>query len=163
MHQDARGPLDQGLDDHRGDLRGMLLEDSLHFQEAVHGAGTGGLTQGTPVAERGRGPVGGEEQLPVHGMKQVDSPYAHRANRIAVVGIGQTDVPGFRRVSPGALLVVLEGHFQGDLDGGRTAVRIKDPGQARGSDLDELFGQLDGGDVGQSQEGGVSDLVHLVL
>ena len=67
-----------------------------------------------------------EEQRPVGGVEEVDAADRDRADRVAVVGVAQVDEGGAAGVLAAALLLVLEGHLQRDLDRGRARVRVED-------------------------------------
>lgn len=61
------------------------------------------------------------------------------------------------------LLPVLEGHADGGFDGGGAVVGEEGAGDfAAGEQVDELFGEADGGLVGEAKEGGVGDLAELL-
>ena len=63
---------------------------------------------------------------------------------------------------PAAVLPVLERHLERDLDRGRPRVRVEDPVQARGRDVNEAIGQLCCARVGETQHGRVGDAVELL-
>jgi hypothetical protein len=94
-------------------------------------------------------------------VEEVDAADRDRPDRVAVVGLAHADEAGPRRVA--ALLVVLEGHLQRDLGGGRPGVRVEDPLQPLGGDLDQPLRQFGRAGVGQSQHRRVGDLVELGL
>ena len=66
-----------------------------------------------------------------------------------MVGILQADEACPLRLAP--LRPPLERHLQGHLDGGRSAIRVEDPAEARGRQRDQPFRQLDCGPVGQAK------------
>ena len=112
------------------------------------------------VARLGR--VGLEQQRPVGGVEEVDAADRDRADRVAVVGVAQVDEGGAAGVLAAALLLVLEGHLQRDLDRGRAGLRVEDAGEPGGRDLDQAAGQLGRAGVGEAEHGRVRDLVELV-
>ena len=59
-----------------------------------------------------------------------------------------------------ALLPVLEGHLQRDLDRGRAGVRVEDAGQPGRRDLDQAAGQLGGAGMGEAEHRRVRDAVR---
>ena len=61
-----------------------------------------------------------------------------------------------------ALLLVLEGHLQGDLGRGRAGVGVEDAGEAGRGDRDQAGGQLGGAGVGEAEHGRVGDPVELL-
>ena len=63
---------------------------------------------------------------------------------------------------PPAVLPVLEGHLQRDLDRGRAGVRVEDPVEARRRQLDQARRQLGRAGVGEAEHGGVGDSLELV-
>ena len=74
-----------------------------------------------------------EQQRAVELVEEVDAADRDRADRVAVVGLAQADELGAPRLAA-ALLPVLEGHLERDLDGGRAVVGVEDaaqPGRAR--------------------------------
>ena len=140
MDEHPGGALDQRLDDHRGDLLLVDREDPRQV---------GGVA--------GLGRVRLEEQRPVGGVEEVDAADRDRADRVAVVGVAQVDEGGAADVLAAALLLVLEGHLQRDLGRGRARVRVEDPREAGGRDLDQAGGELGGAGVGEAEHGRVGD------
>ena len=65
-------------------------------------------------------------------------------------------------VGGAALPLVLEGHLEGDLDGGGPAVRIENAGKPIGDDPGQARGQLDGGGASHLELGGVGHAGELV-
>ncbi len=125
MGEHPGGALDQRLDDHGGDL---LFVDREHPLEVGGVAGLGGM--------------GREEQRAVGGVEEVDAADRDRADRVAVVGVAQVDEGGAAGVLATALLLVLEGHLQGDLDRGRAGLRIEDARESGRREVDEAGRQL---------------------
>ena len=68
-----------------------------------------------------------EQQRAVGRVEEVDAADRDRADRVAVVGVLQRDEARAARLA--GLLEVLVGDLQGDLGGGRAAVRIEDARQ----------------------------------
>ena len=96
-------------------------------------------------------------------MKKWNPAHTDAAQGIAVVGFiegdeGSAFAPGRRGLPP-----VLKGHLEGDLNRRGTVVGIEDLVQAEGSDLDEAFRQLNGGNMGKPQERGMGDALQLGL
>jgi len=101
-----------------------------------------------------------------NGEKRVMKPgqiaHADVAQGIAVIGPLQREElclfgPWSRTLPP-----VLERHLQGDLDGGGAVVGVEDACQAGRAASTRRRAQLDGGHVGQAQQGAVSDGVELL-
>ena len=103
----------------------------------------------------------GEEQRLEPRVEDVDPANAHRAERIAVISLGQADEARARRLA--AKLPVLEGHLDADLHGRGTVVRIENLGKAGGSDLHEALCEQCRPVVGKPQLGRVFQSVHLGL
>jgi hypothetical protein len=145
VSEHAGGSLHQGLHDHGGDL---LLVPRQHPR---HRLGVAGLRL-----------MDIEQKRPIGGLKAVDPPDRHGAERVAVVGVAEADELGPPHVLPASLPPVLEGDLQRDLGGRRAGVRVEDPGQARRRDLDQAGGQLRGARMRESEQGGMSDPLELV-
>src|SRR3990172_299356 len=94
-------------------------------------------------------------------VKEIDPADADRAQRVAVIRLLNGDEPGLSKPPPAALLPVLEGHLQGDLDSRRAVVGVEDLGEPVRRDPDERLGQLDGRRVREAEESGMSDLGKL--
>ena len=145
LDEDPGRALDQRLDDHRRDFLAVGGEDALEV---------GGVA--------GLGGVGLEQQRPVGGVEEVDAADRDGADRVAVVGLAEADEGGAAGVLAAALLLVLEGHLQGDLGRGRAGVGVEDAREARRGDLDQARGQLGGAGVGEAEHGRVGDAVELL-
>jgi hypothetical protein len=93
-------------------------------------------------------------------VEELDPTHRYGAERVAVVSVGERDERG----APGlaALLPVLKRHLQRDLDGGRPGLRVEDPAESGGCDLDQSGGELGSPRMGESQHGRVSDPVELL-
>jgi hypothetical protein len=94
-------------------------------------------------------------------VEEVDAADRDRADRVAVVGLVQVDEGGAAGVLPPALLLVLEGHLQRDLDRGRARLRVEDAAQALRGEVDEAIGQLDRPRVREAEHGRVRNLLQL--
>jgi hypothetical protein len=145
VDEHAGGALDERLDDQRRDLLFVAGEDPLQVGR---------------VARLRR--VGLEEQRTVGRVEEVDAADRDRADRVAVVGLAQVDEGGAPAVLAAALLLVLEGHLQGDLGRGRARLRVEDAREATGRELDQLRGQLGRTGVGEAEHGRVRDPVELL-
>src|SRR5262249_26198253 len=88
-----------------------------------------------------------------------DPTHADRAQRVAVIGLLERDEA--QLAGAAAMMKVLIGHLQGDLDRGRSAVRVEDLGEAGRGDPDETLGQLRGRWAGQAEQGSVGHPVEL--
>ena len=78
LDEDPGGPLDQRLDDHRGDLAPVQLEQALRAGRASPGS-TWWVV---------------EQQRAVGAVEEVDAADRDRADRVAVVGVGEGDERG---------------------------------------------------------------------
>lgn len=108
----------------------------------------------------GAGTVQGVKQQGVkHLVETRDPADAGAAQGVAVVGQFQSHEACLVRLWSGALLPVLHGDFQCDLDRRRTIVREEHVPQALRREIDQAFGQPDGRGVGHAQRGDVSHLV----
>ena len=114
------------------------------------------------AASPGSARVAVEEQRPVGGVEEVDAADRDRADRVAVVGVAEVDEGGAADVLAAALLLVLEGHLQGDLGRGRAGVRVEDAGEPGRRELDQPRRQLGGAGVGEAEHRRVGDPVELV-
>ena len=110
----------------------------------------------------GLGGVGLEQQRPVGGVEEVDAADRDRADRVAVVGLAEADEGGAPGVLAAALLLVLEGHLQGDLGRGRAGVGVEDARRPGRGDRDQARRQLGGAGVGEAEHGRVGDAVELL-
>ncbi len=142
VDEHPRGALDERLHDHGGQRAGVLGEQAFHVVEIA------GLR-----LERV------EEERPVEGVEELDAAHGDRADRVAVVGVSQSDEAG---PALAALVPVLVGHLERDLGGGGAGVRVEDARQAGRSDLDEPSRQVDRRGVAEAEHGGVGDPVKLV-
>ncbi len=143
LHQHAGGSLDQRLDDHGGETVGMLGEQPAQVI-GVAGARLPGV----------------EEQRVVDRMEQVDAAHRDRSERVAVICVLEADEPG--PLAFAALRPPLEGHLEGDLHRGRTAVGIEHAAQRPGRQRHQLLGQLDRRRVGEAEQRRVGDAIELV-
>ena len=137
--------LDERLEHDRGDL---LL---AHREQP-----------GDVVDVAGLGAVGVEEERAEGGVEEGHSPDGDGPDGVPVVCVLQADERGLPHVLAASVLPVLERHLEGDLDGCRSRVRVEDPVQPGGSDLDEAGGELRRAGVGEAQHGGVGDTVQLL-
>ena len=143
--------LHDGLDDHRGQLVGMCLDQPRQLRDVV-------------LLERGRGRSG--EHLPrqhvaperVHATVRVAD--AHRAEGVAVVAAAPGHQPVLGRAPPRPL--VLQTHLDRDLDRDRAGVAEEDVLEPGGGDVDEEPGQLDGRTVREAAEHHVAHRAELV-
>ncbi len=143
--------LDDRLDDHRGQLVGVRLDQPRQLRDVV-------------LLERGRGRSG--EHLPrqhvapqrVHAAVRVAD--AHRAEGVAVVAAAPGHQPMLGRVS--ARPLVLQTHLDRDLDRDRAGVAEEDVLEPGGGDVDEQPGQLDGRTVREAAEHHVAHRAELV-
>jgi hypothetical protein len=142
VHEDAGGPLHQGLDD-----------DSRHaarvrFQEPAHVRGIARLRL-----------PGVEEQRAERRVEEVDAAHRDRADGVAVVGVAQADEAGPLRLA--AVLPVLERDLDGHFGRRRAVVRVEDALKPRGRQLGQALGELDGGRMREPEHGRVGDAVEL--
>ena len=141
LEEHARRALHQRLEDEGGQGRRVLGQ---------------GVGEGVDAWRDSQRP---EQERVKDLMEEIDTPGAHRADGVAVIGLGERqELLLFRTAS---LAPVLEGHLEGDLGRGRSAVREEDLRQPGGGDTDQSFGELDGRDVAQAKQGRVRDAVEL--
>jgi hypothetical protein len=144
VHVDTRGALHERLDDDRRAAVGML-----------------GQQRAQRVGVAGRHLPGVEEQRAVEGMEELDAAHGDRAQRVAVVAVGQADEA---RAPPLAALVVeLVGHLERDLARRRAVVGEEHAAEPLGREVDQALGQLGRRGVRQAEHGRVRDAIELVL
>ena len=144
MHQHAASTLDQGFDNEGSELIGVLGQCFLEHIETRLVARP--ETVLAPVCVRDWNGQRRKEQGVIHVMEMCDSAHAHRPG-IAVIAFGQVHKGGFLRPRHAALLPVLKGHFDRDLDGRCPVVGEKNFLEPPGRHLDQLFGKPNGRDV----------------
>src|SRR5262245_13430505 len=109
----------------------MLLDELGQFFNTSNSTSRSFQAEGTAVAVRARGPHSGKQQGREQVVKTSQVTNADIAECVAVIGRLQRQVLGFLWFRLRTLLPVLEGHLQGDLDGGGPVVGIEDPRQTR--------------------------------
>src|SRR5205814_7322508 len=100
-------------------------------------------------------------------VEEVHAAHADRAQRIAVIALGERDELALLGLSP--LLPMLEGHLQRDFHRRAAAVRVEDLGEAvlAGSEArlrrarDQLGGKLDRRRRAEAEQRGVGDVLEL--
>lgn len=138
----AGSALDEGLDDDGG------------------GAGEVVWGQGGEGVEAGDGDDAVAEVIAA-AFEEGDAAEAGGTEGVAMVGAVEGDEGVALRTA--VLLPVLEGHADGGFDGGGAVVGEEGAGDfAAGEEIDEFFGEADGGLVGEAEEGGVGDAAELV-
>jgi hypothetical protein len=125
--------LQDGLDDHARDGLGLPIEDPGDRFDRALPAGVSRVGLGI------RGAEDVEEERAEDGAEGVDAAEADGAERVAVVGAGESDEAA--AVGARVLLPVLEGNLDGDLDGGGAVVAEEDAGEARRCGSGELGGE----------------------
>ena len=83
-----------------------------------------------------------EEQVPVHGMEQINPSHTHRAYGVPMIGIGQANELLLTALSRRALLMVLEGHLKRYFIGCGTIIGIKYLRQSRRGNCDQFLCQV---------------------
>jgi len=156
----SRG-LHERLDDERRDLLPAPFEESGEGRETLAPARGAPLPERAAVAVERRPLHRPEEEGAVDLVEEADPPDAHRPERVAVVGVGETDELSFPPPAPAAVLPVLEGELQGDLDRRRAVVGEEDLLDAGRGDPDQPLGELRGRRAPQPQKGRVRDLPEL--
>ncbi len=144
MH--AAGGLEERLVDEAGDARTFLADG---FAKRVDIFGGGGIDKDDV-----------EEVVAEWGGKDAPLADAHGAESIAVIGMVEGKDPGAGRLRRGyggqvggrcgLVPPVLDGHFDGDFDGGRAIVGVEDAGELARQEGEEAFGEVDGGFVGKA-------------
>ena len=126
VHDHSGRALDERLDHDRRDLVAPAVDDRLRRHrrcvEAVPRAGR------PAIDVRCRHAQAVEEERAEDLVEEIHPADADRAERVAVVRLGERDEPGLARLA--ALAPMLERHFQSHLDRGRAAVGIEDLGQS---------------------------------
>ena len=145
LDPDPGGALDQRLDDHRGDLTGVQVEDPLELA----------LVPGVD-------PVGLEQQRPEGAVEQVDPADRDRADRVAVVRLAEAYERGAPAALALALAPVLKRHLQRDLVRRRAGLGVEDAGEARRCQLDQPLRELGRARMGESEHRRVGDAIELV-
>ena len=79
-----------------------------------------------------------------------------------MVGPLERDVERAVFAAMGPLAIILQGDLEGRLDGGRAIIRKEDMIEPSRGDIDQLSGEFDGGDVAESQQGGMGHAVELL-
>jgi len=93
-------------------------------------------------------------------MEQGNPSHGHRAQGVAVIGLGQLQEALL--LGPLPLPPVLEGDFQGRFHAGGAVIGEEHLGEAGRGDFCQAAGQHDGRWMGQAQEGAVSQALQLV-
>ena len=156
----AGSALHARLDDDGGYLVAAGLEKVAQGIDAGVGAGGGGGTAVAAVAVGVGEAQGLEEERFVDIAEGTLPARADGSEGVTVVG----HVEGGDAVALGAATVglVLDGHLEGDLDGGG-AVLAEEDARAAGEVGQEAAGELDGGLVGDAEEGAVLEFRRLLL
>ena len=118
--------------------------------------------RGLPVGEHAGGGdhPGLEQDRAVRRVEQLDAADADRADRVAVVALGDVQVER-PRPATGALGAGLEGHLDRGLDRRRAVAGVEHPGQPRGRGGEQPLRQLDARLVGEAEEGRVVEALEL--
>jgi hypothetical protein len=157
VREQTAGGLHEGLDDDRADLLALVLHDPAQLGQDL-GRALGARLARCHQAGRRDGD-GVEQDRPVGRVEEVDAADADRAERVAVVALGDVRVAG--TLLP-ALRGGLERHLDRGLDGRRAVAREEHLGQVRRGARDQALGQLDARFVGAAEERRVVEPAQLV-
>ncbi len=141
----ARSPLSEWFDEHCGDFMGAFVERLFHVFEAVGLTRLAGLAVGATVAVRSLHADVFRHDRTVQVGKEVVTAHRERAQRVAVVSVGQADE--FRFLGLAVVLAVAVTHLHGDFHGAGPVARKEHAGHFVRSERDKAVSQFFGGTV----------------
>src|ERR1700733_7404058 len=141
VHAHAGRALHQRLDDHRAALVRVRGERGLHVGEAPPRILLAALARGPLVAVRRGYGDDVHEQRAVDLLVELDVAHGERAERLAVIAVGERDEAALGAAA--AVAPVVEAHLQRDFDRGGAVVGIEAAREPRGGERGEGLGERD--------------------